>query len=215
MLRWMRCALTVCLLALGCARQAPEPFTVGKLGGEPTKPATVTVHADTDFTQEERADMLLAANIWRWQTSGLADINVVFDLDFSSIQSLGELLASDEVLVVRAEEGSSSVLAADASSNCEGCVLGWMTSGGIHAPKLLHPIQGAFIVSRMNQVEGRQLKVMLHEFGHLLGLPHSPSVQGIMYPASITDTTNCLKKSDLALFCTVNECSGALLYPCE
>ena len=168
---------------------------------------------DVDFTADERADAQDAANIWRAQTSGLADINLVYDADFNDLTTMGLLMDADANIVVRRTSDMVTVLKADEEADCFGCVLGWMNAGGIHGPthKAIH---GAFVVDRIT-APGIQIQVMIHEFGHVLGVPHVGAIQGLMYPAVIPGRTACLKKPDLVAFCGVNECGIHKMYPCE
>jgi len=203
--------LSLAMAVTACGR----PVSVSGLvpGAESVRPARAELHMDVDFTESERADAAKATDIWRKQTGGLADIRLVYDLDFNDLAGLNEHLELNHSVVVRRTSEQDSVVAADAEAQCDGCVLGWMNSGGIHAPGH-KPIHGAFVVDRFT-MPGIQLQVMLHEFGHVLGLPHVEARQAIMYPSVVLGRTQCLKKSDLVAFCDVNECGSTVLYPCE
>ncbi len=179
-------------------------------GATPPLAPVLTFHMDTDFTPQERADASEAATLWNKQTGGVARLTLVFDLDFNSLNSIESL--KDSNVIVRAESGMNLVTQADESSGCSGCVLGWMTSGGIH--NVTHdPVRGVFVADRLD--DASRLQVMLHEFGHALGLPHIGSRQAIMYPSLQPGKSSCLKKPDLVAFCEVNECGSAQMVPCE
>lgn len=196
--------LLLCLL-IGCSSRP----VLGP-GEVPTLPAMAIVHADVDFTPAERAEIEGATDAWRRQTSGVANITVVYDLDFNSIQSIQD--HQNDIVLVRRTSDMSSVRFADIMSECEGCVLGWTTSGGIHSPDTGGAVDMALIVDR---TAGILKQVAMHEFGHLLGLPHVGSRQSIMYPAMNRNRSVCLKQADLQAFCQVNVCGNAVMHPCE
>lgn len=197
-------------LTMGCSH-----FDIKSLSPSFTDPKapSLVIHMDTAFTAPERADAQRAADVWKAQTEGLASIKLVYDLDFDDLIGMQKLLDDKANVVVRYESGMNAVEAADADADCEGCVLGWMTAGGLHNPKG-SPVVGGFVVDRIT-APGIQLQVMMHEFGHALGLPHVPSRQSIMYPSVHPGRTACLKQADLTAFCEVNVCSGATMHPCE
>lgn len=221
----MRLIIVAVLVWLATCAQACSVPTVGQLvpGAENPKAPFVVLHMDTDFTPSERANAQKAADIWHRQTGGLAIIVLDWDLDFSSISNLAEQQLSLHHLVVRAESGMRIVQDADDDScppdnvitpwDEHQCTLGWMTSGGIHNP-FHRPIHGAFVVDRIAD-SNLQLLVMLHEFGHALGLPHVDAVQAIMYPSAIRTKTACLRQADLQAFCQVNDCGSTKMVPCE
>lgn len=200
----------VLLLIVGCTK----PMTVTTLvpgAQEPLAPS-VTLHMDTDFTTSERASAQEAVDLWRNQTSGLANITLVYDLDFNSLSNLQEHVAEGHHLVASMESWMSVVQSEDESNHCDGCVLGWMNAGGVHGVGH-RPIHGAFVLDRIPA--DMLTAIMVHEFGHVLGVPHVGAIQGVMYPAAIRGRTACLKKPDLVAFCSVNECGNRKMYPCE
>ena len=174
---------------------------------------SIVIHMDTAFTEEERKDADYAALVWKTQTSGLADIQLVYDVDFGSVSKLNSLIDSHANIVIRYESGMIAVDSADAAAGCDGCVLGWMTSGGIHNPAG-DPVMGGFVADRISRI-GVRTHVMIHEFGHSLGLPHVGARQALMYPSVDPRRTTCLKKPDLVAFCDVNECGNHKMIPCE
>jgi hypothetical protein len=200
----------VMFLTVGCAR-----FDIKSLSPTFTDPKapSLVLHMDTAFTPAERADADRASAVWKAQTSGVADIKLVYDLDFDDLIGMQKLIDAKANLVVRYESGMAAVAASDEEADCDGCVLGWMTAGGVHNIKG-KPVYGAFVADRI-EGPGIRLQVMLHEFGHALGLPHVASRQSLMYPHAIPGRTACLKPADLTAFCEVNVCNGAVMHPCE
>lgn len=217
----LRYCLFAFLVVLGaCA----APVSIGNLlpGHEPTRAPVVTLHMDTDFTVDERAVIQAAADAWRKQTGGLAVITLDYDLDFTSVSNLAEHQLRGDHLVARAEGWMDMVSYEDSDCpqdepvterNEHECVLGWVTSGGIHNP-MGQPIHGAFVMDRL-QEPGLLIQVVLHEFGHALGLPHLGAIQAVMYPSAFAKRTACLKLPDLQAFCQVNACGNTKTYPCE
>ena len=204
-------ALFVLVMLFGCHKQAKSVSEV--LPHElPTSEPTVVLHMDTEFDAGERGSIQFAADTWRKQTSGAADIQLVWDADFSDLMGLGALMESNSHIVVRRTSDMEIVQAEDEDNGCKGCVLGWMNAGGIHGPGH-EAIHGAFVVDRMTT--GDLAAVALHEFGHVLGLSHVPEVQAVMFFAHIPGTSLCLKKRDLVEFCSVNECGEHRMLPCE
>ncbi len=206
-------------LAWGCAapQVMPHPPTMKEaLGGlvpnaEEPKAPTVVLHVDTDFTSEERAEMEDAAAIWYVQTSHLAVIALVYDLDFSDMANLKAHVDADDNLVARMESWMRAVQEGDQP---HAMVLGWVSpGGGIHNPEHA-PTHVAFVTDRFLDRD-MALQVITHEFGHVLGLPHVASRQSIMYPSINRGRKVCLKKADLTAFCEVNECGTVRMLPCE
>ncbi len=193
------------LMAAGCS------LRTGHLPSGEVPPYAV-LHMDVDFTPAERSDQAWAAKMWNKQTNGQATIELVYDFDTQSVLGLVEHDMLGHNYVIRLE---SDMVVAQSHPETN---LAWMTSGGIYNPWGV-PVSGAFVVDRMAKADvpsaNVEKKTYLHEFGHVLGLPHEPDVQAIMFPSINHGTTACLKKADLDLFCHVNLCDSRPTYPCE
>jgi hypothetical protein len=219
-LRQLRLCLLLFMVILGaCAKvQVPlAPVTVrpaphGDLVPDPeeVRPPHVTLHMDVAFTPEERADAEAAAVVWSHQTNELAKVVLVYDVDFDDLIGLSDLYACGANMVIRRNSEDALVQATDKEHGCSGCILGWMNKGGIHASG--HPpVHGAFVVDRHPEL---RLPVMIHEFGHALGVQHVADDKSMMYPKVREGRPSCLNRSDLIAFCAVNVCDGRTLYPC-
>lgn len=175
----------------------------------------VTLHGDTSFTPSERSSLETAAGVWREQTNGQANIKIVWDRDPDSLK----VEATEHTLRKKTSEDMEVALidcmiaAENDLPPCMSTLLGWVDEpGGIHNPEHVY-VSVNFIPDRY-ETGSNFVSVAIHEFGHLLGLPHQNVPQAVMYPTQSAEKT-CLKPSDLASFCSVNVCDGRKMYPCE
>lgn len=162
-------------------------------------------HADVDFTEVERDHIAIVLDTFRAQTGGLADVKVVYDLDFSGpVSSLEELRASN--LITRIDSHHSSVT--DERGEWKR-ILGW-TAFNNHLAGV-SPVRMAIVGDKTGDVFRA---VFMHEMGHALGMGHVNSLHALMYP-SIKSDQACLTRADISEFCRVNECGNTKMIPCE
>lgn len=215
MLKLIACASIVLAACTGCGAKPKThvnvPAVVEKESTpDPTAPAYVLFHADTSFTPSERESLALAAEMWRIQTDGLADIHLLFQVNCNDDQSLE--LHKEANLLCRFESTEDYIVEHDAQG--QGDLLGQVApSGGIHNP-WRKPLRMLLVVDRLD-TRDRFASVAIHEFGHVLGLPHTSAVQAVMFPMYIKHEHSCLKQPDLQAFCQVNDCGTHKMHPCE
>jgi predicted Zn-dependent protease len=186
----------------GCSVQKPAKV--------PLSASTVHVkfHGDVDFNKWDRAVIMDAAEEWSRATSGQASIEVVWDLD----ASLPAEVWDGQSLIVELEGADPLVQLLDQKS-------GASTVGLTNPPDGVHSAYGKGVV-RVGIVRGRILSerilasVVLHEFGHALGLRHIPVRKSVMYYSSNDEIKPCLTQWDLSEFCAVNACDRPMK-PCE
>ena len=205
--------LVAATLAVSCTHEVTLRDVLP--GAFPTKAPSATIHCDTGFTADERKQLLEAADTWKRQTSGLASITLMFDVDFTSTIDIQSHAEAGHNLMLQLESWMPMVQRQDGSG---GLLLGVVSpSGGIHNP-WRKPLTVGFVVDRLapDGVSDATLKqIALHEFGHVLGVPHQAAANAIMFQHAIATASVCLKKPDLAAFCQVNECGTYKMYPCE
>ena len=114
--------------ALPPAKETPAAPSVPPL--EPVKDSlSVAIHGDVHFTPKERQAVELALDLWKEQTDGAADIQVVWDLDLD-----GALPTDQWPVLIRLDGTEPALTLADCevSEKCSPVVLGITTSGGVH-----------------------------------------------------------------------------------
>ena len=182
------------------------------------KGAHVTMHADPDFTEDERAYIEEAAEMWSIQTNGQATMVIVYDLD-QAVHVLApkiERAASDDPEVMEEDceterESGEEVAEGDV---CRPSLLGFVSpSGGMRNPWRM-PYRMVLIPDRYDSHE-RGVSVTLHEIGHVFGVPHHESSASVMFKYQLDVEKTCLRQPDLQSFCNINVCDGRDMFPCE
>lgn len=213
---WFKTVLSAVIsmvMGSGCVASVADSGFPG-----PLKPSLV-MHGDTSFTLEERGQIQEAAEIWRKQTSGLADLKVNWDYNVNDPKSVAEHMEDHVIVRLRSDDPQVVAIDCEASEEsgfpkgvCIPAVLAWVAGGGIHGTSH-NPVYLAFIPDRY---PGHDVwvSVAIHEMGHVFGMPHSNVSSAVMAPFN-DPRKMCLKQPDLASFCSVNVCTGYEMHPCE
>lgn len=177
----------------------------------PARDPTVTMHGDSSFLPQERECLQDSANKWSEQTSGLVDIKLDWDYDAKDPVSVVKHLPTNRL------ERWTSTTPEVQMYNDEGLIVLGLVKGKGIKDEFRRPIRMYMVMDRLQDPHDCRL-TGIHEFGHVLGLPHieGPGMEGaIMYPYTIHERSACLKKEDLMLFCFVNDCGKVQMKPCE
>lgn len=204
----LRVVLTAAALLLSdsCAVAAAAEYP------KPLPPKTV-IHCDDEFTYAERTELFDAAKAWSEQTSGLADIKLVFDLHFDSTSELDAHVKAKHNLMVKMQSWMELVVEEDKASGAH--LLGLVSpGGGMHNP-LGKAYTVVFVADRLSPDAISLKQVAMHEFGHVLGIPHVYAANAILYPSAFPAKNVCLKQPDLSAFCASNVCGKSVMKPCE
>lgn len=198
--------IAIASLTVGCFLPAKEP--------------TLTMHADVSFNEIERNCIDSSAEQWRYQTNGLADIRVKYDYDSHDPVSVLEHVTKHRIVKWSSSHPQLVEFEAELNEDLEPgepvrFILGQVgTKNGIHNAFRL-PVEMRLVSDRF--YSGQLCRnVTIHEFGHVLGVPHiTSSEKNIMFPVALADRKPCLKEDDLLAFCYFNDCGNVKMEACE
>jgi len=211
-------ALYMGLLATGCTTAVP------------VKAPDVLLHGDESFTLTERQECVQwAADKWYQQTQGLADLQVVWDVDSGDVKSLKAHQSDNRLLKL---SSTSPMTVEQDKESYEDCMDGLhddgacktiklmgitSPSGGIKSPVhtvLKQNLTVGLVTDRFTDIHVCRL-VTLHEFGHVFGIPHQDHITSIMFPSVVEGQSECMKPEDLMAFCYANDCGAVQMKPCK
>jgi predicted Zn-dependent protease len=191
------------VLFFGCCTHANTPQKA--LPPEQLAPETVylTIHIDKSMTQEQKISVRAA--IAEWETAVHSIVSSTVLEDWSNEEEMAgptiegdQMICTRQVYIAGLKNTHSLTQIIDEKVNTKtGQVLGYTNS----------KCASKWIVLFVDRSEKEKFKtVMLHEFGHLIGMQHLPIVGTIMYP-SVDLGTNCITPIDLAQFCSMWKCN--------
>ncbi len=189
-----------CLLSLSC---------IGCIIPEAKDP-TLLMHGDVSYQPQERTCVESSAETWRYQTNVLADVQVVWDFDSADPKSVHSLRNNHRIL--RWTSAHPIVQEMDGP--------GWNLLGLVNTldgpeQNYSKPIEMSLVMDRLQDGHVCRLTA-IHEFGHVLGVPHLENyVANIMYPSIHPARKDCLKREDLLMYCFVNHCGNVTMKVCE
>lgn len=170
MRKYLALLVVVVVLSACCAPKARPKEANDVTTVRANKTFRLTMHADTDFSDAGRARITHAARAWYELTSGNVDINIVFDLDFESLSSLKEHEHDSRIIGVL--ESYPVVRELDRQFRTTQIKPLAATALADRTP-LVFLIMDRILTSQFETV-------VMHELGHVAGLPDLPTYGAIM-----------------------------------
>lgn len=159
----------VSLMAASCA----PPPAVSRQATEVrvTRAAAMHFKADANFTELSRSEIRCAFREWREVTGGRVSFSADFDLDAGPRGNFVRYVSERRPLIVGITSDSGLVRAADAWHGAT--VVALQFDANETRPN------GIFVVADRVR-PGRLCAIVMHELGHVLGLPDLPTFGAIM-----------------------------------
>lgn len=192
---------------------APSHVAKAPMAPPPTSLAVfrqAVFHGDTDFTPEERAYVEEALSRITYQTAGVAELSVVWDLDFESVSMLKEHLTHN--IIIR---WTHSISLVEGYHRDNGAWLLGYSPGDAFShvdPARVHLVADSMAFIETTHPEAF-VTVSMHEVGHVLGLPHLGD-EDVMR-GGYRGGHACFSPADLAAFCKTNTCGHVEMRPCD
>lgn len=170
-----------------------------------TPQVRMEIHADSSFTSHERELIVVAVDTMRDQTGAFVDVNVVFDLNFDSMESL-KRHANDNTLV---RIGSDA-------KGLDKTTLGYCTTN-YDDLEMSRSAKAALVYDRLSN-DKVWIHVAMHEILHMVRLRHIDVNRTIMFaytPASGNSIVTCMTSQDMDELCLTHGCNVAAMKPCN
>lgn len=170
---------------------------------------SMTIHADTAFTLHERALIVLAAQRMKEQTNDFVNVDVLFDLDFDSMESLKE--HSKHNIMTRIDSSAPGLEDSPMAKTIGYCIVNF------NDLDFNNPIKIALVHDRLI-TDDAWVHVAMHEMLHALRQQHIAEPKSIMYkstPVAGSTIVTCLVRKDMEEICEVHGCDDAAMKPCE
>ena len=184
------------ILLLFCVYRASKP-------AYPTRDETThihrTIYIDRRFNIEEAQTIQEAAIRWTQATNHIAEIDTV--LMPADIKEADHSLS---IIILDVSPDFPSVISMDAAQHT--LTVGIYSSQDMDYPIIL------MVTDRLSNANTFQ-KVVMHEIGHSLGLPHlegKDNIYTVMYPTT-TWMADGITPKDLILFCSIYHCDASKL----
>lgn len=171
---------------------------------------TKLYHADRRFTENEQSYILSAVDNINVQSSGVINVDVVFDLDWDVT---APTTRSHDDLIVKMLHDSTAVTKQDKDLPDGNVVLGWCD---VKWTDPTYPTRVYIVADRIN-TSGKFSHVVMHEMLHSLRLQHIRGEKvSILYWQTLGDFPPiCLSYFDAEELCRVYHCKLEEISYCE
>lgn len=167
---------------------------------KPPRHIDITLHADTDFSPEQRQDLRGAATLWSTTTKGSARINLVFDVE-PTINSYLEHQSLRHSTVSHVNQDSIVAKTIDVITDRgerTQTIAITQNDGRGHVSVI-------FIDDRIKR--SQYFSIAAHELGHAIGLPDIEEPKAIMSRVQDERPVNQITPSDYELCKTARYCN--------
>jgi hypothetical protein len=186
-----------------------------KIVEHPTRVQTVlkrTVHADTAFTPWEREAIADAVQKLNYQTNGLIEITIVYDLDWDNgpVSEIARMESYHQMVRIKSDAPRVDRMDGDRKD-------GLYTQGFcvVDFEMLVNPTKVFLIWDRLIFSKEMYTHVALHELLHSVGMKHVDDEMAVMYYKSKRPPQLCMNMTDAKELCRTYRCDPRELNYCE
>ena len=183
--------LAVLVLALTCcARETKPPKATERAARKPDvtqvrtyRELDLALHVDVAFNAAGRKEIQAAAAAWRELSKGRVRITPIYDLDFNDIEGLKEHQARGDTVLIGVLSSMPIVEAIDARVQTS-------PSGRVVAATTELQQGGHAVFAIMDRIQATRFRqVLMHELGHVLGMPDLDEMGAIMSGVEVKGST--------------------------